>query len=175
MLSCFARTVGVLYWCARFLLVAPLMFGGAQVPAQPPDAGNPLTLTEAIDRTLAQNPELAVFRFRDAALAGRAQTADLRPPLILGGELENVGGDGGSDAAELTVSLSSVIELGGQRAARVDVVSARRSLLAAEEQAAALDLLGEVIRRYVDVLAARERLALASDSAALADDTLLAV
>ncbi|MGL6159119.1 TolC family protein [Microbulbifer sp.] len=147
----------------------------SQVPAAEPDAVAQLTLAEAIDRTLVQNPELAVFRFRDSALAGKAETAALRPPLALGTELENFGGEGGADDAELTVSLSSVIELGGQRGARVDVVSARRDLLLAEQQAVALDLLGEVIRRYVDVLAARERLALARDSVTLAGDTLRAV
>lgn len=175
MLSRSVRALRALHRRTAFLVLAPLIFWVPQAPAQPPDATPQLTLTEAIDRTLARNPELAVFRFRDAALEGRTQTAALRPPLTLGGELEDFGGEGGSDAAELTVSLSSVIELGGQRSARVDVVSARRALLVAEEQSAALDLLGEVIRRYVDLLAAQERLALARDSAALAGDTLSAV
>lgn len=175
MLFFFVRGLRVLYRCAELLALAPLIFWISQVSAQAPDTVAELTLAEAIDRTLSQNPELAVFRFRDAALAGKAQIAALRPPLSIGGELENFGGDGGSDAAELTVSLSSVIELGGQRAARVNVASARRALLAAGEQAAALDLLGEVIRRYVEVLAAQQRLTLARDSAALAGDTLRAV
>lgn len=175
MLFLFVHGLRALYRCAALLVLAPLTFWISQVSAQPPGAVVELTLAEAIDRTLSQNPELAVFRFRDAALAGKAQTAALRPPLSIGGELENFGGDGGSDAAELTVSLSSVIELGDRRAARVDVVSARRALLQADRQAAALDLLGEVIRRYVEVLAAQERLALARDSAALAGDTLRAV
>ncbi|WP_250462165.1 TolC family protein [Microbulbifer litoralis] len=175
MLSFLARTFRARYRCARLLLLVPLIFATSRAPAQPPDTGKQLTLAEAIDRILAQNPELAVFRFRDAALAGRAQTVGLRPPLTLGGELENFGGEGGSEDAELTVSLSSVIELGGQRAARVHVAGARRDLLQAERQARALDLLGEVTRRYVDVLTAQQQLALARDSAALAGDTLGAV
>jgi len=177
MLSCFARAACARYFYRRvaLLALAPLILWTPKVPAAEPDAVAQLTLAEAIDRTLAQNPELAVFRFRDAALAGRAQTAALRPPLTLGGELENFGGEGGADEAELTVSLSSVIELGGQRAARVDLVSAKRELLLAEQQAVALNLLGEVIRRYVDLLVARERLALARDSVALAGDILGAV
>lgn len=167
MLSFLARAVCALHLPAALLL----LFGVAQASAGAPDVATPLTLPEAIDRTLAQNPQLAVFRFRDAALEGKARTAALRPTLALGGELENFAGEGGSRDAELTVSLSSVIELGGQRAARVDVVSARRALLVADEQGVALDLLGQVIRCYVDVLAAQERLELARDSAALAADT----
>lgn len=145
-------------------------------PAAAGQGGAPLlTLSSAIERTLAQNPELAVFRLRDRALAGRQQTAALRPPLELGAELENFAGTGGASDAQLTVALSSVIELGGQRRARVDAVSAARDLLVAEEQARALDLLGEVIRRYTEVLVARERLALAGESVRLARDTLRAV
>ncbi|MBB3061315.1 TolC family protein [Microbulbifer rhizosphaerae] len=175
MLSCFARAIRALLQRAVLFALAPLIMWMPQVRAQQPEPAAQLTLTEAIDRTLAQNPELAVFRFRDAALAGKVQTAALRPPLELGAELENFGGEGGSDEAELTVSLSSVIELGGKRAARMGAVSARRDLLLAEAQAVALDLLGEVIRRYVEVLAAQARLALARDSVALAGDTLGAV
>lgn len=172
---CFARAFRAPYRRAALLVLAPMILWTPQVWAQQPEPAAQLTLAEAIDRTLSQNPELAVFRLRDAALAGRAQTAALRPPLELGIELENFAGEGGSSEAELTVALSSVIELGGKRAARVDAVSARRDLLLAEEQAVALDLLGEVIRRYVAVLAAQERLALARDSVALAGDTLDAV
>ncbi|MFC6979681.1 TolC family protein [Microbulbifer taiwanensis] len=175
MLSIFARAVRVQYRCVALLALASLIFWIPQVLAQQPEPAAQLTLAEAIDRTLSRNPELAVFRLRDAALAGRAQTAALRPPLELGAELENFAGEGGADEAELTISLSSVIELGGQRGARVGAVSARRDLLLAEEQAAALDLLGEVIRRYVEVLAAQERLVLARDSVNLAGDTMKAV
>lgn len=175
MLSIFARAFRAHYRRVALLALAPLILWLPQPWAQQPEPAAQLTLAEAIDRTLARNPELAVFRLRDAALAGRAQTAALRPALELGAELENFAGEGGSSEAELTVSLSSVIELGGKRGARVGVVSARRDLLLAEEQAAALDLLGEVIRCYVEVLAAQERLALARDSVALASDTLSAV
>ncbi|WP_323844346.1 TolC family protein [Microbulbifer magnicolonia] len=175
MLPIFACAFRAHYRRAALLALTQLILWIPHVQAQQPEPLTQLTLAEAIDRTLSQNPELAVFRLREAALAGRTQTAALRPPLELGAELENFAGEGGADEAELTVSLSSVIELGGKRAARVGAISARRDLLLAEEQAKALDLLGEVIRRYVEVLAAQERLALARDSAALAGDTLSAV
>ncbi|WP_346840074.1 TolC family protein [Microbulbifer sp. SAOS-129_SWC] len=142
------------------------------VPLVQAQGGAALTLADAIQRTLARNPQLAVYDLRDAALAGRAQTAALKPALNLDAELENFAGSGGFSEAELTASISSVIELGGKRRARVDTVSANRALLLADEQVTALDLFGEVIRRYTEVLAARERLALAGESVRLARDTL---
>lgn len=135
----------------------------------------PVTLEVAIQRTLAQNPELAVFQLRDRVLEGKGQAAALRPPLSINAELENFAGTGGARDAQLTVSLSSVIELGGKREARVDTVYAARDLLVADEQAKALDLLGEVIRRFTNVLAATERVVLARESVRLAQDTLVAV
>lgn len=135
----------------------------------------PLTLTEAIDRTLNENPQLAVFRFREAAMRGRTLTAMQRPPLQVRGELENIAGSSGAPEAELTVALSSVIELGGQRQARINAAQASTDLLNIEEQVEALDLLGEVIRRYVDVLAAVELVGLATESARIAREAVSAV
>ncbi|KUJ83936.1 hypothetical protein AVO43_08965 [Microbulbifer sp. ZGT114] len=130
---------------------------------------------EAIDRTLNENPQLAVFRFRDAALRGRTLSAAQRPPLRVRGELENLAGSSGAPDTELTVALSSVIELGGQRQARINAAQANTDLLSIEEQVQALDLLGEVIRRYVDVLAAVELVGLATDSAEIAREAVSAV
>ena len=152
------------------LLISLLFWPCPNLYAQPL-----LGLADAIDRTLAENPELAVFRLRDAALRGRVQTAAQRPPLELGGEFENLAGTGDAPEPELTIALSSVIELGGQRQARVAAAQAAGQLLIADEQVKALDLLGEVIRRYVEVLAVTERVALAGESLGIAQNALDAV
>ncbi|WP_460805797.1 TolC family protein [Microbulbifer agarilyticus] len=135
----------------------------------------PLSLSEAMARTLARNPALAVFGFRQQALDGSAITASLRPAVSLDAELENFAGTDGTDNTELTVALSSVIELGGKREARSQLVNSERFLLDADRQIAALDLLGEVTRRYVKVLAAAESVTLAGDAMRLALDTLRVV
>ena len=70
------------------------------------------------------------------------------------------------------MSVSSVIELGNKRDARLATIGARRGQLDAERQIDALDLLGEVTRRYIDNLAAQNRLSLAQDAVTLARDTL---
>lgn len=143
------------------------------VRAEPKEAT--LTLSIAIQRALAQNPSLRAFQFRDAALRGKNQTANLTPGYELEIETENFGGSGelsSFDAAELTVALSSVIEMGNKRAARVNVVSGGRFFLEAQKQVESLDLMGEVTRRYVDVLAAQEQVSLAAEALELAGNTL---
>ena len=152
------------------LLISVLFWPCPNLTAQPL-----LRLADAIDLTLAENPELAVFRLRDAALRGRVQTAAQRPPMKLGSEFENLASSGDASEPELTIALSSVIELGGQRRARVDAAQAAGQLLIADEQVKALDFLGEVIRRYVEVLAAAERVALAGESVSIAQKALDAV
>ncbi|WP_417532419.1 TolC family protein [Marinobacter lipolyticus] len=134
-----------------------------------------LSLESAMELTLTQNPQLRVFDFRDEALRGQAETAALKPAIEIGADIENIVGTGnvqGVDGAELTVSVSSVIELGNKREARMASIGARRGQLNAEMQVDALDLLGEVTRRYIENLAAQNRLALAQDAESLARETL---
>ena len=134
-----------------------------------------LTLSSAIKYSLEQNPSLKVFEFRKIALRGQQETASLRPAYEVGFEAENFSGTGnfsGSDNVELTVSLSSVIEMGDKRTARVNVVNSSRAQLDVQRQVEALELFGEVTRRYIDVLAAQERVTLAEEGAQLAQNTL---
>ncbi len=138
-------------------------------------ADGTLTLESAMELTLAQNPQLRVFDFRAEALQGQAETAALKPALEIGADIENIVGTGnlqGIDGAELTVSVSSVIQLGNKRDARMATIGARRGQLDAERQIDALDLLGEVTRRYIDNLAAQNRLSLAEEAVNLARETL---
>jgi len=192
MLSFIVRPKGALYRCVVIAASVSAFLWGSQthaLDAPSTGTGSVLNLEQAIRWTLEQNPELQVFEFRDLALDGEVQTANLRPPLEVGVELDNFAGSGVSSEAgldnfagsgvsseaELTVSLSSVIELGGKRQERVATVGASRDYLDTQRQVEALNLVGEVTRRYVEVLAAQERLTLAHDAVALAQDTVIAV
>jgi len=158
--------------CSAVLLLGPSAL--AQEVKQP----NTLTLGTAIKRTLAKNPALKVFTLRQVSLDGQHTTQALTPAYQLGVEVENFAGSGelqGFDSAEFTVSLSSVIEMGGKRDARMDIGSHRSAMLAAEGKITALNLLAEVTRRYIDVLSAQENLTLANEAIKLAEETLLAV
>jgi len=157
--------------CILFCLL--LFVSTSELYAAP--AGSTITLTNAVERSLRQNPSLKVFPYRYAALQGQAEIAQLRPAYELGVDAENMGGTGdfsGVDSAELTIALSSVIEMGDKRSARRSVVSNRRSVLDASRQIESLALLGEVTRRYVDVLGAQEQVALAAEAAQLASESL---
>lgn len=141
-------------------------------------AARPLTLASAVQKTLADNPGLRLFPVRNAGLSGEAETQRQKPALALNADLENVAGTGdysGVDRAELTLALASVIELGGKREARTGVAQARLDQLESERQVTALDLAGEATRRYVDVVAAQEQLALARDAGLLAEEALASV
>ncbi len=137
-----------------------------------------LSLATAINQTLGKNPSLKIFKFRHDVLRGKYQTVNLNPAYDLSIEAENFSGSGSRtnfDSSELTVSLSSVIELGGKRQARINVVQSANSKFEAQRQIQALELFGEVTRRYIDVLAAQSRVLLAEEATQLAEDTLLEV
>lgn len=138
----------------------------------------PLTLRQAIQAALAANPDLAGFAFELRAQDARADAASLRPAPTLSATAENVLGNGDHrrfDSAETTFALSQVVELGAKRAARVGAAQAGRELIAVTEQAAQLDVLAEVTRRFIHVAGDQEQLALTRNVTALARETVQAV
>lgn len=131
-----------------------------------------ISLRDALEATLTANPRLRSFPLRKEALLGERETADLAPALRVGGELENALGTGDVKdftGAEATLRLSSVLEMGDKRAARVGVVSRRIDALNAEQRVAELDLLVEVARRFIEVAGAQEYLGLQLQSTAIAE------
>lgn len=138
----------------------------------------PLTLRDAVRASLAANPDLAGFPFELRAQDARTDAAGLRPAPTLSANAENVLGNGahrGLNTAETTFALSQVVELGGKRDARVGAARAGRELIAVTEQAAQLDVLAEVTRRFIHVAGDQEQLALTRSATALARETVQAV
>ncbi len=134
-----------------------------------------ISLEDAIRTTLEKNPQLVGYNFRVKALDGERQTANLRPALNLSSDLENVAGSGtlkGTDSSELTISLSSVIELGGKRDARLGLVTARQQQLESEQRVLTLDVLSSVTHQFIQLIAAQEQLALQKEANQLAQKTL---
>jgi cobalt-zinc-cadmium efflux system outer membrane protein len=135
----------------------------------------PLTLAEAIERTLASNPDLRVYAPRFRAAREHESTAALRPPFELDLGVEDAFGTGrvsGFDSAETTVAFSQVIELGGKRDLRVDAAAAGTALVDAERAVAELDVLAEVTRRFIHVASDQEHLAVTQRATALADENV---
>lgn len=138
-------------------------------------ASQALTLSEAIERTLARNPELKVYAPRLRAALQNESTAALRPPLELQTEIQDVFGTGRAssfDTAETTVAFSQVIELGNKRELRVDAATAGTRLVDAERAVAELDMLAEVTRRFIHVASDQAHLAVTERATALADENV---
>ncbi len=135
----------------------------------------PLTLREAITATLQHNPELAGYKFREQALQGERQTAALKPQFSVSSQLENVAGSDtyqSIDSGELTLSLSSVIELGGQRDARLGLVTARQQQLESAQRVLTLDVLTRLTHQFIAVAAMQEQLVLSQQTQDLARQTV---
>lgn len=145
--------------------------------AKQPAATAPLTLQQAIAAALQGNPQLQAFAFQFRAGDARARQAGLSPAPEVSLDMENFAGSGetqGFDAAETTFALSQVIELGDKRDARIDAAQAGRSALDIERQAAQLDVLAEVTRRFIAVAQHQQRLQLARSAAEFAVKTVAA-
>ena len=111
-----SRPVRVHAWVISTMLV--LLTTHTVVVAQTNSITNrEMTLQSAIQRTLANSPELHEFTYRQQAIEGEIKTASLKPALNVGIEMENFLGTGevsGIKDTELTLTLSSVIELGNK-------------------------------------------------------------
>lgn len=142
------------------------------------DAKHPLTLQEAITRTLQHNPELYQYRLSRDVLDAEKQISTQKPAVAVELVLENFAGTGeiqGFDSAELTVALSSVIELGGKRRARMASVGAKRDQADWQQQAATLDVLGALTAQYLEALATQANITLAEESLRLAQSVIRTV
>ncbi|GGY63732.1 metal transporter [Cellvibrio zantedeschiae] len=131
--------------------------------ATPVYAQNSLRLQQVIQSTLQNNPQLAGYEFQLKALRGEQQTAALKPGLHLSAQFENIAGSGSfkaADAAELTLSLSSIIELGGKSDARLGVVTARQQQLASTQRVLTLDVLTQATQQFITLAATQEELKL---------------
>ncbi len=156
------------------VVVTCVMIASATCNAQEMLSGT-ITLRDALTATLSMNPRLRSFPLRNEALLGEKEIADLKPPFMLGAEVEDALGTGDIrdfTGAEATLRLSSVIEMGGKRAARVGTVNRRIDVLNAEQRVVELDLLVEVVRRFIDVAVTQEQVALQTLSTVIAQQTV---
>jgi cobalt-zinc-cadmium efflux system outer membrane protein len=142
------------------------------------EPGGRLTVARAVEAALAGNPDLAVTAYDLKAADARITQAGVRLNPELSAELEDFAGTDtvrGIDALQTTLTLSQVIELGDKRARRTNVASIDRELFAVERQAQQLDVLAEVMRRFIDVVEIQEEVTLTQRATAVAQETLTAI
>ena len=164
--------------CKRTCVLLTFILCSTTTVAAAENAGATLTLKGALASTLAQNPQLYQYRFTTETLKAEKQSSALRPAIALELEVENFAGSGsnqGLDSAETTLALSSVIELGGKRQARLSYADARINQVEWEQQAATLDVLGVLTEVYIEGLATQANIQLAEESLALSQSLLKTV
>ena len=135
-------------------ICVPLLAAICMAPAW---AQPSLTLAEALDRARQSNPELQALTLEASAVDAAGRQAALLPNPTLDYEREGRSGAGGSS----TVRLSIPLELGGKRAARMELAQAG-------SRAAALDLAIGRARIEAEVVAAYHQAYLAQQHVALA-------
>lgn len=158
----------------RIALLAMLVLASSNLWAEMA----PLSLRDALSRTLESNPELAAYQHVLTAQDGRVRQAGLRPNPSLETSVENVLGTGdaqGLSAAEVTLGLSQLIELGGLRDKRVAFAESEKEQLRIQGQIGRLDVLAETARRFVMLVSQQESHQLTHLAVALSSKTADAV
>jgi outer membrane protein, heavy metal efflux system len=136
-----------------------------------------LTLREALALTLQTNPELGAFSQEVRATEAAVLQADVLPNPVLEIGGDNLGNARKADAGDraAVIQIGQLIELGGKRAARVRLAETGRDLANWDYEAKRIDILSQVTRRFVDVLASQQRETLAAESLRLAQQVTDAV
>jgi len=141
------------------------------LPDPPPEPSGVIRLEDALAASLLRNPELAADAWEVRAREAAIVQAHAHPNPTATLELEDFAGSGefrGVDSAQTTLLLGQLIELGGKRAARVELATADRDLASWDYETRRIDVLVRTAGAFVDVLAAQERHRLAAEAVELA-------
>lgn len=145
--------------------VAELRIAPAAAPASAPVAQvAPLTLRTAVDTALAQNPQLRAATAELDANDGTVRQAGLIPNPVLGVDQEDVK----NGTRVTTVQLSQTLELGGKRAARVELARRGKDIAALDLVATRADVRAVAIQAFFDALTAQERVKVVEESLRIA-------
>jgi cobalt-zinc-cadmium efflux system outer membrane protein len=137
-----------------------------------------LTLRQVLALTLMNNPELKAFSWETRAAEARELQAGLWPNPQLGLDVEDVGGSGprsGFDAAETTIGLSQLIELGDKAQKRRNVAALEKELSGWDYQAKRLEVLTEANKAFIELLAIQEKAKLLAELVDVSQQTVRSV
>lgn len=121
-----------------------------------------ITISEAIRRATAGNAELTALaaELRAAEASTRQAGRRANPEVEL--SVENAGAE--EAATETTVAVGQLVELGGDRRARVDAATAARDIVMLEHEARRRDLEARVRTAFASFVAAQQQLSIAREN-----------
>lgn len=136
-----------------------------------------ITLVNALRLALLHSPELGAYAWEIRAREARMLQVGRPPNPQLGILVEDLGPSGfGSTPnqqsdiqSQTTIELSQLVELGGKRAARMQLAAINRDLASWDFEAARINLLTRATHSFIDVLAAQETLNLSTQAQMLAE------
>ena len=130
-------------------------------------AAEEVTVSEAVRRALAANPELiaAGAEVRAAEAAARQSGRRANPEVEL--SIENAGA--AEAATETTVAVGQLFELGGDRRARIDAATAAQQIVVRDADLRRLEVEARVRSAFASLLAAQQQVDIARENVASAD------
>lgn len=114
-----------------------------------------LNLAQALEKTLKQSPVLQEYPYQLRLNEAQRLQAGFTPNPEIGVNLENIAGTGtsqGIDNAELTLTLSQLIEMGDKRAFRLEKTQWQQQLLQRQFEIQRLDVLAATTRSYIRLI-----------------------
>lgn len=133
-----------------------------------------ITLEQVIVKVLKHHPQLKIDAYESRVLAARIKIAAQKPIDSIRVQLEDFAGTGDTSSfrgLETTLSLARVLELGNKSEYRSNVVKQESYVLRDFQDAERLDLLAETTRRFIQVVVNQEKVSLAEEALAIANDT----
>lgn len=118
-----------------------------------------LTLQDAVEKSLAQHPRLAVDEFREGAAQARLKQSRIGSKPELNLTVEDALGSGvysGTDSAQITLSIAWVLE-GTLLQSRESAALSEQSVVRSETKARRLDVAAETARRFMHALLLQQR------------------
>jgi cobalt-zinc-cadmium efflux system outer membrane protein len=137
-----------------------------------------ITLRDAMTLALVNNPKLKAFSLDIRAAEARKLQAGLLPNPEIDLEVEEFGGTGGRagfDSSQTSIQIGQLIEFADKRSRRTHLATLEKDLAELDFKSKRLDVMSDVARAFIDVLAAQEQISLSKELVDLSEKTHLTV
>lgn len=137
-----------------------------------------ITITEAVETTLNNNPNLKAFKYEITSLEKQKIQAGLIPNPEAGFEMENFfGGDelNGFQGTEYTLAASQLFELGGKRGSRINLADNEINSALGNYELIKIDLIARVKTAFINLSEVNRRIQLQRKFLQINEEILMTV